>query len=157
MTPVFCCDTPPFLGSIRRMISTSGRRVLALLATIVVLTTSAIAQKKGADPVKYPIVHVKKWEVNYSLTASERSTVKPGANGGIIHQPTWNISGTAILESSLADKQPADATGEVWEGATESSGSLVGECWAEPSAGWRQTYVGGGSVSGSTVRQPHDS
>jgi len=124
------------------MISKSSRWLLALLANFIVLAPLAIAQKKGSDPVKYPIVHVRKWEVSYSLTASQRST-----SGALIHQPTWNISGTGIIESSVAET-PADETGRMWEGATESTGSLVGECWAEPTAGWRQTYVGGGSVSG---------
>ncbi len=129
------------------MISESCGRLLALLVIITPLSSVAIGQKKGADPVKYPIVHVKKWEVNYKLTASEKFSVKPGPKGEAFHQPAWNISGTAILEDEDVDKLPPDATGNVWDGATDSSGSFIGECWMEPSAGFRQTYVGGGSTS----------
>ncbi|RPJ54403.1 MAG: hypothetical protein EHM23_29100, partial [Acidobacteria bacterium] len=134
------------LGIIRHMFRMPFRCLLALFAVIIPLSPVAVGQKKGAEPVKYPIVRVKKWEVTYKLTASEKYPEKRGDKGGIVHQPTWNISGTAILEGT--DQGP-DATGQTWQGGTESSGSFAGECWIEPDGGLRQTYVGGGSVSGA--------
>jgi len=54
---------------IRRMIRMPFRCLLALFAVILPLSPVALGQKKGVEPVKYPIVHVKKWEVSYKLTA----------------------------------------------------------------------------------------
>jgi len=133
------------------MIRTSCCCVLVLLLVTILLTPLAIGQKKAGEPVKYPIVHVRKWQVNYTLTASEKFSVKPGPKGEAFHQPSWSINGSAILEAIDTDgsprRVPADATGNVWEGSTDSSGSFMGQCWMEPSAGFRQTYVGAGSAA----------
>jgi hypothetical protein len=137
------------------------RQWLALFAAFVGLTSVSMGQGGSAGnstgkPSKpqpdYPIVHIPKWQVDYRFTASEGYTVKMG-DAQMIHKPSWNISGMAIVDSNGSDGKPIPidphAESNEWQARGNGGGSFSGEFYGEPSLGYRQIYAGGGKVSPS--------
>jgi hypothetical protein len=143
------------------MIRTAGCRFLVLSSIFICLTSASMAQKgKGAGgnaarkpsppQVDYPLVHIPKWQINYRLQASDTFKVEVG-DGKMFHKPSWNISGSAIVDLRMEDGSipviEAYRDSNSWSGRTDSNGTFMGEFWGVPSLGYRQIYAGGGSVA----------
>jgi hypothetical protein len=101
------------------------------------------AQQRSQNPpsgrknVAHPIVHVRKWQVSYTLTASKRFSIKiQNGEAEGYHQPSWSIGGTAILDMGLREDGgfrtvDPNATGCSWSGrfrGDSRSGDQAGIC-----------------------------
>jgi hypothetical protein len=134
------------------------RQWLSCIAIFVCLIPVSMGQggaggKKPSKPQPdYPIVHIRKWQVNYRFSASEPEVHKMG-DAQITHKPSWSISGTAIVDADGSDGTPIPidlhADSNEWQGRGDGGGFFSGELSGEPSLGYRQIYAGGGKVPSS--------
>lgn len=129
----------------------------AVLLACLTLPAGASAPQPG-----YPIVHVSKWQFDFTITASERVSRKVAdGKAEMFHQPSWSISGSALLERDRDEDGtiPAvspDATGNSWIGRTTSDYSYRGETGVIPSASKVRTgYAGSGSVTPADEQGNH--
>jgi hypothetical protein len=119
-----------------------------LAAILLLLPAGASAQQSG-----YPIVQVRKWQIDFTITALERVSQKiEDGKAEMFHQPNWNISGSALLEMDRDDegvtrKVSPNATGNSWQGRTTSTYAYRGETGFIPAVTKVRTgYAGSGSL-----------